>query len=90
MLKSSQEARVSIHTKDEWLSGSGEDWPFLLQMSEVLIKKNGSGTAVDIEATKNKKCVRCWRHRADIGASPSHPDLCPRCVDVVDNKKYVL
>src|SRR5690606_19153015 len=27
------------------------------------------------------KCVRCWHHRADVGAQAAHPALCARCVE---------
>jgi isoleucyl-tRNA synthetase len=27
-----------------------------------------------------KKCVRCWNLRADVGSDARHPELCARCV----------
>ena len=30
------------------------------------------------------KCIRCWHHREDVGANPSHPALCGRCVENVE------
>src|SRR5438309_5059463 len=38
---------------------------------------------VEVRKTTNKKCARCWRHRAYVGRSKTHPDLCDRCEDVV-------
>jgi len=29
------------------------------------------------------KCIRCWQHRADVGANPDHPEICGRCVENV-------
>jgi isoleucyl-tRNA synthetase len=26
------------------------------------------------------KCARCWHHRADVGSTAGHPQLCARCV----------
>jgi isoleucyl-tRNA synthetase len=50
-------------------------------------------SAEDIEAvratvsrTPYKKCARCWRHRAYVGTSKTHPDLCDRCEEVVVNR----
>ena len=34
--------------------------------------------------TDKPKCVRCWQHRADVGAHAAHPELCGRCVDNID------
>jgi isoleucyl-tRNA synthetase len=31
-------------------------------------------------ATAATKCVRCWHHTHDVGASTEHPELCARCV----------
>ena len=33
--------------------------------------------------TDNRKCARCWRHRASVGQCAAHPDLCERCESVV-------
>jgi isoleucyl-tRNA synthetase len=33
--------------------------------------------------TPYAKCARCWRHRATVGTSKAHPDLCDRCESVV-------
>lgn len=35
------------------------------------------------QPTAKPKCVRCWHHRADIGAHAEHPELCGRCVSNV-------
>ncbi|WP_449301822.1 isoleucine--tRNA ligase [Pseudoxanthomonas mexicana] len=34
--------------------------------------------------TTKAKCVRCWHHRADVGAHAEHPELCGRCVSNID------
>jgi len=39
--------------------------------------------SVSVTKTPYKKCARCWRHRATVGASKAHPDLCDRCESVV-------
>ncbi len=39
-----------------------------------------SGLAVRVSASPHPKCVRCWHHRADVGAHADHPELCGRCV----------
>jgi isoleucyl-tRNA synthetase len=42
-----------------------------------------AGLAVLVTTSAHAKCARCWHHREDVGADPSHPDLCGRCVDNV-------
>ncbi len=39
--------------------------------------------ALVVRASSNKKCVRCWHQRADVGAIAAHPELCGRCVENV-------
>jgi isoleucyl-tRNA synthetase len=34
--------------------------------------------------TDRRRCERCWRHRAMVGAIAEHPTLCDRCAEVVD------
>ena len=38
---------------------------------------------VEVTKTPYQKCARCWRHRATVGTSKAHPDLCDRCESVV-------
>lgn len=42
------------------------------------------GLRVEVKASADTKCVRCWHHRADVGANAAHPELCLRCVDNVE------
>jgi isoleucyl-tRNA synthetase len=43
--------------------------------------------SVSVTKTPYKKCARCWRHRATVGTSKAHPDLCDRCESVVTSGK---
>jgi isoleucyl-tRNA synthetase len=40
-----------------------------------------AGLKLRVQASEQAKCVRCWHHRADVGQSSEHPELCMRCVD---------
>jgi isoleucyl-tRNA synthetase len=35
---------------------------------------------IEVKPSAEKKCVRCWHLRKDVGADPRHPELCARCV----------
>ncbi len=37
-----------------------------------------------VRSSEHAKCVRCWHHRAEVGASSQHPELCGRCIENVD------
>lgn len=42
------------------------------------------GLAVLVSANPDKKCVRCWHQRPEVGSITEHPELCGRCVENVD------
>jgi isoleucyl-tRNA synthetase len=73
------------------LGALGEELRFLLITSDANVETrdvppaDAVRTALDdvwirVTATRHAKCVRCWHHRADVGADPRHPQLCGRCV----------
>lgn len=43
-----------------------------------------NGLAVDITASANARCERCWHQTEDVGSHADHPELCGRCVENVD------
>lgn len=42
------------------------------------------GLFVDVNATSNEKCDRCWHHTPDVGTIAGHETICGRCVSNVD------
>jgi isoleucyl-tRNA synthetase len=71
----------------------GDELRFLLITSQARVHEvaappegavSASNTGSDavwlsVRANTDPKCVRCWHHRADVGADPRHPQLCARC-----------
>ncbi|MBM5817005.1 MAG: class I tRNA ligase family protein, partial [Cyanobacteria bacterium K_Offshore_surface_m2_239] len=51
--------------------------------AEVLAVEEEAGVTVRIARAPGQKCERCWHYSDDIGAHPTHPTLCGRCVDVL-------
>ena len=41
------------------------------------------GLELQVRASAQPKCVRCWHHRHDVGSTAEHPELCGRCVENV-------
>ena len=48
------------------------------------MKGEGVEAWIDARASVNRKCIRCWHYRADVGSNPAHPDICLRCVSNVE------
>jgi isoleucyl-tRNA synthetase len=44
------------------------------------------GLSIVVKPSAHEKCVRCWHHRAEVGAHEAHPELCPRCIENVDGE----
>ncbi|MEP7014296.1 MAG: isoleucine--tRNA ligase [Verrucomicrobiota bacterium] len=53
---------------------------FILSDLTIVQAKEASAS---VTKTPFAKCARCWRHRAYVGTSKSHPELCDRCESVV-------
>jgi len=51
-------------------------------LSELHLE-TGPETSASLTRTAFQRCERCWRHRAYVGQSATHPDLCDRCETVV-------
>ncbi len=43
------------------------------------------GLKIGVDRAKGEKCARCWIISEDVGKDPKHPDLCPRCIEVVEH-----
>src|SRR5215475_10268394 len=55
-------------------------------LSDLKIEEANESSAT-VTKTAYQKCARCWRHRAYVGKSKTHPELCERCEKVVANAK---
>jgi isoleucyl-tRNA synthetase len=60
------------------LASLGEDLRFVLITSKVELQA-GPELAVQVTASSDAKCERCWHYRADVGSDAAHPTLCGRC-----------
>ena len=91
---SSLDAEVELHcdeTLHATLSPLGDELRFILINSGTTVHRASGelpasdveGLSIRINASSQPKCVRCWQHRPDVGATALHPELCGRCVDNV-------
>jgi isoleucyl-tRNA synthetase len=54
-------------------------------LSDLQLEQSDT-TEARITKTSRQKCSRCWRHRATVGQSAAHPELCDRCAEVVTSR----
>lgn len=75
---------VNAATAARW-QPLAEELRFLFISGDVTVTPvDADEVFVLAEPTKKTKCVRCWHHRADVGAHAEHPELCGRCVSNVE------
>jgi isoleucyl-tRNA synthetase len=100
VIKGSLQAEVTIYAKHEiatLLNKLDDELRFVLITSAATVieveqapanasKTDIAGLWVEITASAGQKCARCWHHREDVGANPSHPEICLRCVDNVEGE----
>ncbi|HEX3123055.1 MAG TPA: class I tRNA ligase family protein, partial [Rhodanobacteraceae bacterium] len=53
----------------------------------------GHDVWVYAQVTADKKCIRCWHYRPDVGKHADHPEICGRCVSNLpggpgENRQY--
>lgn len=87
-------AEVTLYAQEKVypkLSRLGEELRFLLITSraEVLpwdafphepVLPTESGLAIQVKASEDAKCARCWHRRPEVGQDNHHPELCSRCI----------
>ncbi|HWB58941.1 MAG TPA: class I tRNA ligase family protein, partial [Chthoniobacteraceae bacterium] len=82
------EAAVTLEIADakqlESLKGREVELEEFLILSDLTLAA-GAETKSNLVRTPHKKCARCWRHRAYVGTSTAHPELCDRCETVVNS-----
>ncbi|MDA7417919.1 isoleucine--tRNA ligase [Xenophilus arseniciresistens] len=82
ILGSSLQANLRITAAPEdhaLLASLGDDLKFVFIASIVELAA-GDALAVEVLASQDTKCERCWHWRADVGQDAAHPTLCGRCV----------
>ncbi|NRF26625.1 isoleucine--tRNA ligase [Vibrio coralliilyticus] len=58
----------------------------LSEKSEAAQATDVEGLFVEVKATENEKCDRCWHHTPDVGTIEGHEKICGRCVSNVDGE----
>jgi len=78
------EAEITIAASEEQATRwqpLADELRFLFISGDVQVRPATTDEVfVSAQPTQKAKCVRCWHHRADVGSSADHPELCGRCV----------
>ena len=91
------EAEVSIKVDGELGDFLADNWDILKTIaivselhrvddlgSEAVVSEVLPELAVLAKPAAGTKCERCWTRAVSVGDSTEHPQLCNRCVGVVD------
>lgn len=91
---SSLEAEVTLFVNDnlaDVLEKLDNELRFVLITSQAKVVRGEGGSKTDIEglgleiiASEQPKCDRCWHRSEEVGHHEAHPKLCGRCVTNVD------
>src|SRR5438874_4649055 len=80
------EAAIVLRSNSEVTSKlSKEELEEFFILSDLTVETVQEASA-SVTKTAYQKCARCWRHRAYVGTSKTHPDLCDRCEKVVSTR----
>jgi isoleucyl-tRNA synthetase len=82
---SSLQAEVDLYLSGErhaLLATLGDDLRFVTITSRATLHAVPSEAqeSIQVAASRERKCDRCWHWRADVGSDGAHPTLCGRCV----------
>jgi len=54
------------------------------QRTQTAVETEMEDLYVDVRSSSHGKCIRCWHHREDVGASNDHPEICSRCIENIN------
>lgn len=102
LIGNSLEATVLVYAEGEmydFLKESEEILALLFITSEAHLQRgipngleeseNIKDLAIKISRAGGNKCERCWIYSESVGANLEHPNLCARCIDVLNNASIV-
>jgi isoleucyl-tRNA synthetase len=57
---------------------------FIVSEVEVIYIDQEDEVLVEVGRASGEKCSRCWNYRISVGENQDHPEICDRCLEVVD------
>ena len=63
------------------LQSLGDELKYVfITSSAKAVPAGNDGQAINVIASIDPKCERCWHYRPDVGSDKRHPTICARCV----------
>ena len=53
-------------------------------VNDNLAESEIEGINIAVEKASGEKCERCWKYDEEVGHNHNHPDVCPRCANVLE------
>ena len=79
------EVDLTVTAEDAFLADTdAETLADLFIVSQVRVDV-GAEQAVAVRPANGCKCGRCWKVLPAVGSDSKHPDLCPRCAQVLES-----
>ena len=91
-----------LQTALKWLNEHGDpevdglrDWLLVSQLqiggepwAELLASQDDEQVLIEVAHARGSKCSRCWQYKGDVGRHDDHPDLCGRCIEVLERRTH--
>ena len=80
---SSLQAELKISVPKEIyksLSFFDTELKYILITSNSTLEESKNELEIEVKASQNLKCERCWHYVEDIGQNSKHPTICKRCI----------
>jgi isoleucyl-tRNA synthetase len=91
-----------LQTALQWLNEHGDpevdglrDWLLVSQLqiggepwAELLASQDDEQVLIEVAHARGSKCSRCWHYEGDVGRHDDHPDLCGRCIEVLERRTH--
>ncbi len=87
VIGSSLEANIVLYLPDEEyrVCQKHRDYlKYIFIVSGVEIEQ-AEKRSVKVERARGRKCARCWNWHEEVGRDSKWPDLCPRCIKVMED-----
>ena len=62
------------------LSFFDKELKYILITSNSTLEESKKDLEIEVNASKNNKCERCWHYIKNIGQNLEHPTICKRCI----------
>ena len=91
----SLDASVSISVKDPELyrllqeeHAFLSDFFIVSECKTTFVENADSPLEIGVQRAQGAKCQRCWKYDLKIGEDQIHPDICPRCAQIIRQQTY--